>query len=83
MKLFSTRRNPDAAQKQQILESASTIANVLLKHLEPMESGEYVRFFFFPKLSSVEDGTESLSISSCYTSLLGLVTTLMVDGKPS
>ena len=40
VKLFSTRRNPDAAQKQQILESASTIANVLLKHLEPMESGE-------------------------------------------
>jgi E3 ubiquitin-protein ligase HUWE1 len=40
VKLFSTRRNPDATQKQQILESASTIANVLLKHLEPMESGE-------------------------------------------
>lgn len=40
VKLFSTRRNPDAAQKQQILESASTVANVLLKHLEPMESGE-------------------------------------------
>lgn len=40
VKLFSTRRNPDAAQKQQIFESASTIANVLLKHLEPMESGE-------------------------------------------
>ena len=40
VKLFSTRRNPDATQKQQILESASTVANVLLKHLEPMESGE-------------------------------------------
>jgi len=39
-------------------------------------------FFYVPELSSVEDATESLSISSCYTSLLGLVTTLMVDGKP-
>jgi hypothetical protein len=39
-------------------------------------------FFYVPKLSSVEDPTESLSISSCYTSLLGLVTTLMLDGKP-
>lgn len=37
--------------------------------------------FYVPKLISVEDSTESLSISSCYTSLLGLVTTLMVDGK--
>jgi len=40
VKLFSTRRNPDAAQKQQILESASIVADVLLKHLEPIESGE-------------------------------------------
>ena len=40
VKLFSTRRNPDAAQKQQILESASSVADVLLKHLEPMESGK-------------------------------------------
>jgi hypothetical protein len=39
-------------------------------------------FFYVPELSSVEDPTESLSISSCYTSLLGLVTTLMLDGKP-
>ncbi len=39
-------------------------------------------FFYIPKLSSVEDPTESLSISSCYTSLLGLVTTLIIDGKP-
>jgi hypothetical protein len=41
VKLFSTRRNPDPAQKQQILESASSVADVLLKHLEPMEAGEY------------------------------------------
>lgn len=40
VKLFSTRRNPDATQKQHILESASIVANVLLKHLEPMKSGE-------------------------------------------
>lgn len=40
VKLFSTRRNPDAAQKQQILESASSVADVLLKHLEPMDSGK-------------------------------------------
>jgi hypothetical protein len=40
VKLFSTRRNPDAAQKQQILDSASSVANVLLKHLEPIQSGE-------------------------------------------
>ncbi|KAI9449410.1 hypothetical protein BJY52DRAFT_1215929 [Lactarius psammicola] len=66
VKLFSTRRNPDAAQKQQIIESASSVADVLLKHLEPMES---------------EDPTDSLSISSCYTSLLGLITTLMVDER--
>ena len=38
-------------------------------------------FFSVPKLSLAEDPTDSLSISSCYTSLLGLVTTLMVDGK--
>ncbi|KAI0268805.1 hypothetical protein BC834DRAFT_923157 [Gloeopeniophorella convolvens] len=38
VKLFSTRRNPDAAQKQQILDSASSVADVLLKHLEPIES---------------------------------------------
>ncbi|KAH9176780.1 hypothetical protein EDB89DRAFT_1939867, partial [Lactarius sanguifluus] len=66
VKLFSTRRNPDATQKQQILESASSVADVLLKHLEPMES---------------EDPMDSLSISSCYTSLLGLITTLMVDER--
>ncbi|KAH9963908.1 hypothetical protein BC827DRAFT_99895 [Russula dissimulans] len=66
VKLFSTRRNPDSAQKQQILDSASSVADVLIKHLEPMES---------------DDPTESLSISSCYTSLLGLVTTLMVDER--
>jgi hypothetical protein len=41
-----------------------------------------IGFFYALKLSSVEDDTESMSISSCYTSLLGLVTTLMVDGKP-
>lgn len=41
-----------------------------------------IPFIYVPGLSSVEDPTESLSISSCYTSLLGLVTTLMVDGKP-
>jgi hypothetical protein len=41
-----------------------------------------IPLFYVPRLSSVEDTTESLSISSCYTSLLGLVTTLMVDGKP-
>ncbi|KAI0305409.1 hypothetical protein B0F90DRAFT_1815046 [Multifurca ochricompacta] len=69
VKLFSTRRNPDAAQKQQILESASSVADVLLKHLEPMESAD--------------DPTDSLSISSCYTSLLGLITTLMVDERTS
>jgi E3 ubiquitin-protein ligase HUWE1 len=40
VKLFSTRRNPDAAQKQQILDSASSVADVLLKHLEPIQSGE-------------------------------------------
>jgi len=40
VKLFSTRRNPDAAQKQQILDSASSVADVLLKHLEPIRSGE-------------------------------------------
>lgn len=40
VKLFSTRRNPDAAQKQQILDSASSVADVLLKHLEPMQTGE-------------------------------------------
>jgi hypothetical protein len=44
VKLFSTRRNPDTAQKQQIIESASSVADVLLKHLEPMEAGEYDRF---------------------------------------
>lgn len=37
--------------------------------------------FYVPELSSVEDPTETLSISSCYTSLLGLVTTLVVDGE--
>lgn len=49
VKLFSTRRNPDAAQKQQILESASSVANVLLKHLDPMESGGYDHFFICSK----------------------------------
>ncbi|KAI9511134.1 hypothetical protein F5148DRAFT_1373973 [Russula earlei] len=66
VKLFSTRRNPDSAQKQQIFESASNIADVLLNHLEVMVS---------------ENPMETLSISSFYTSLLGLVTTLMVDER--
>lgn len=66
VKLFSTRRNPDVAQKQQILESASGVADVLLKHLELLE---------------FEEPMDSLSISSCYTSLLGLITTLMVDER--
>ncbi|XP_006461106.1 hypothetical protein AGABI2DRAFT_204611 [Agaricus bisporus var. bisporus H97] len=34
VKMFHARRNPEASQKQQILDSAGVIASILLKHLQ-------------------------------------------------
>ncbi|TFK54241.1 hypothetical protein OE88DRAFT_1786570 [Heliocybe sulcata] len=35
VKMFYTRRNPDPVQKKLIMDAASVVANVMLKHLEP------------------------------------------------
>ncbi|KAI0051234.1 hypothetical protein FA95DRAFT_1602906 [Auriscalpium vulgare] len=40
VKLFTTRRNPDAVQKQHILDSASVVADVLMKHFEPIATDD-------------------------------------------
>ncbi|KAI0063633.1 hypothetical protein BV25DRAFT_1854068 [Artomyces pyxidatus] len=63
VKLFTTRRNPEAVQKQQILDSATVLAGVLTKHLDPI------------------DFEDTLAVLSYYTSLLGLITTLLVDER--
>lgn len=39
VRLFQTRRNPDAAQKQRILEAADVVADVALRHLSPRDTG--------------------------------------------
>jgi E3 ubiquitin-protein ligase HUWE1 len=40
VKMFHARRNPDAAQKKQITESSSVIAEIMVKHLSPRAFGE-------------------------------------------
>lgn len=42
VKLFYARRNPDAAQKKQILSAADVIASVMLGHLKQDISGKCV-----------------------------------------
>lgn len=41
VKMFHARRNPEATQKKQILDSASIIANILLKHLQIPQFGQF------------------------------------------
>ncbi|KZT26754.1 hypothetical protein NEOLEDRAFT_1062431 [Neolentinus lepideus HHB14362 ss-1] len=40
VKMFYTRRNPDPVQKKQIMDAASVVANIMLKHLEPKPLGD-------------------------------------------
>jgi E3 ubiquitin-protein ligase HUWE1 len=45
VKMFHARRNPDAAQKQQITESSSVIAEIMVQHLNLKNFSESIDFF--------------------------------------
>jgi E3 ubiquitin-protein ligase HUWE1 len=82
VKLFHTRRPPDAPTKQRILDASALIADVILKHLAPKEYGmhflcEYdLQVTFF----NVEID-DKLSLYTYYTVMVGLLSALLVDGK--
>jgi E3 ubiquitin-protein ligase HUWE1 len=40
VKLFHARRNPDSAQRKQIMSSSSVIADLMLKHVSQKNFGE-------------------------------------------
>lgn len=39
VKMFHARRNPDAVQKKQIVESSKIVADIMLKHLNLKDFG--------------------------------------------
>lgn len=40
VKMFHARRTPDAAQKKQMTDSSTVIADIMLKHLSPQNLSE-------------------------------------------
>lgn len=80
VKLFQTRRTPDAATKQRILEASDLLAHVILKHLALKVSG--MLFFYFKhyitKLNILLD--DQLSLFTYYTVMFGLLSVLLVEG---
>lgn len=48
VRLFQTRRTPDAAVKQRISEASNVVAEVAIKHLSPRETGKY----WLPEIST-------------------------------
>jgi E3 ubiquitin-protein ligase HUWE1 len=40
VKLFHARRNPDTAQRKQIMSSSTAIADIMLKHISQKNFGE-------------------------------------------
>ena len=43
VRLFQTRRNPDATQKQRIMETSNVVAEVVLGHLSLRSVGKFFR----------------------------------------
>jgi E3 ubiquitin-protein ligase HUWE1 len=66
VKLFYARRNPDSAQRKQIMDSATVIASVMLKHISP---------------KPFDDEGDILSSFACQTVMLGTITILLVDER--
>ncbi|KAK7057165.1 hypothetical protein R3P38DRAFT_3252330 [Favolaschia claudopus] len=65
VKMFHARRNPDAAQKKQITDSSSVIAEILVQHL------------------NVPDFNDKASVFAYHTIMLGLLTILLIDERPT
>jgi hypothetical protein len=80
VKMFYARRNPDTAQKKQIMESSSVIAEIMLKHLRQELSGAYARCRCFRGDFLIEFLADPVATYTYYTMMLGLITVLLVNG---
>ena len=79
VKLFFTRRTPDASTKQRILDTSALVAGVVDKHLSPKVYGS---FGVLPALSARINcrPDDNVSLFTYYTVMLGLASILLVDG---
>ena len=79
VKLFFTRRAPDASTKQRILDTSALVAGVVDKHLSPKVYGS---FDLLPLLSARinRQPDDDVSLFTYYTVMLGLASILLVDG---
>jgi hypothetical protein len=80
VKMFYARRNPDSAQKKQIMESSSVIADIMLKHLRQELSGAYARYHCFRGDLLIDFLADPVATYTYYTVMLGLITVLLVNG---
>lgn len=79
VKLFFTRRAPDASTKQRILDTSALVAGVIDKHLSPKTYGSFgFLFISSDRIDSHLD--DNVSLFTYYTVMLGLASILLVDG---
>lgn len=82
VKLFFTRRTPDASTKQRILDTSALVAGVVANHLSPKAYGPSGTFPVLPPGLTVS-AEDDVSLFTYYTVMLGLASILLVDGQHS
>lgn len=79
VKLFFTRRTPDASTKQRILDTSTLVAGVVAKHLSPKVYGSFGHLVLLSLAKGNID--DDVSLLTYYTVMLGLASILLVDGQ--
>ena len=81
IKLFSTRRHPDEAQKQSIKDAAVKLSAILLQHLQPVDIGTSTISAYGISSSLHDAKGGKLDVAAYYTSLLGVVATFLIEKR--
>ena len=80
VRLFHTRRNPDPAQKQRILDAANVVSDVAVKHLSPRNTGTYMCIVSGHDIAQSRTD-DKRNLFTYYATMLTLCSILLIDGK--